>query len=411
VYKGSLLKDSRLRNNRSNFIQVIPTANKYVVLTNLKDIDEAPSVSSALINNDITAGHFTNTNQKTMKGLNSSGVRRQRVIVIGDSHVRNCAAELQLNLGDGYEVSGFTKPGAGIEEIVNSVREDIQTMSNKDVVVVWGGANDIEKNNSKVALNHLNKFVEEKKEVNLVIMTAPLRHDLMPSSCVNTKVIKFHRQMEKRMKTYHNVKLFDTNLDRSYFKRHGQHLNLQSKELITAKLSIVIKELLIHKQLTPIPMPWKEMTHSTDLNHNNMDKLLENTDDSMRQQKNEVKSVKPKVCRSKKLKGTTKIIKPPKTPKTTGSLKEHKFFMDLTNRDMQSKNITDNKGKEYIKIYHQNIRGLEIKSSELIAHLHPDYPHVLCITEHHFKHFQIKHIFMEKYKLGSFHCKINIREV
>jgi hypothetical protein len=62
--------------------------------------------------------------------------------------------------------------------------------------------------------------------------------------------------------------------------------------------------------------------------------------------------------------------------------------MDLTNRDMQSKNITD-KGKECIKIYHQNIRGLGIKSSELIAHLHHDYPHILCITEHHLKHFHI----------------------
>jgi RNase H-fold protein (predicted Holliday junction resolvase) len=85
------------------------------------------------------------------------------------------------------------------------------------VVIVWGGSNDISKNNARVAISHLCKFVEQKNNVNLVITKAPLRHDLMSSSCVNNEVIKFNRQMEKKMKTYHNVKLFDTELDRNYF--------------------------------------------------------------------------------------------------------------------------------------------------------------------------------------------------
>jgi hypothetical protein len=55
---------------------------------------------------------------------------------------------------------------------VNAVREDIHTLSNKDVVIVWGGSNDISKNNTKVAINQLCKFVEEKENVNLVIMKA-----------------------------------------------------------------------------------------------------------------------------------------------------------------------------------------------------------------------------------------------
>ena len=46
--------------------------------------------------------------------------------------------------------------------------------------------------------------------------------------------------------------------------------------------------------------------------------------------------------------------------KKTGSLKEHRFFMDLNNIHQQNKNYTD-KSKVYIKIYHQNIRGLGTK--------------------------------------------------
>jgi len=164
-----------------------------------------------------------------------------------------------------------------MEEIVNTVREDIQTLSNKDVVIIWGGSNDISKNNTKVAINQLCKFVEEKKNVNLVILKAPQRHDLMPSSCVNSEVLRFNRQIEKRMKTYRNVKVLDTALDRKYFTTHGQHLNSSGKELISNKLSMVIKEMFVKKQSTPIRMPWKEISQLTELNHNNPDQLPPNT--------------------------------------------------------------------------------------------------------------------------------------
>jgi hypothetical protein len=74
--------------------------------------------------------------------------------------------------------------------------------------------------------------------------------------------------------------------------------------------------------------------------------------------------------------------------------------MDLTNIYKQNKNQI-NKSTVYIKIYHQNIRGLGMKSSELIGHLHPDYQHAQCLTEHNLKHFQIKNILMQNYNLGA----------
>ena len=46
-----------------------------------------------------------------------------------------------------------------------------------------------------------------------------------------------------------------------------------------------------------------------------------------------------------------------------------------------------------------------MKSSELIGHLHPDYPHALCLTEHHLKHFQIKNTVIENYNLEASYCR------
>jgi len=41
--------------------------------------------------------------------------------------------------------------------------------------------------------------------------------------------------------------------------------------------------------------------------------------------------------------------------------------------------------------------------------LHPDFPHVLCLTEHHLKYSQLEEVHIEGYKLGAHFCR-QIRE-
>jgi len=45
-------------------------------------------------------------------------------------------------------------------------------------------------------------------------------------------------------------------------------------------------------------------------------------------------------------------------------------------------------------VFHQNIRGLLNKSEELITSLSPGFPQVLCLNEHHLKHFEIDFIYI-----------------
>ena len=51
--------------------------------------------------------------------------------MIGDSHIINCAIELQHNLGAIYEVSSFVKPGARMDTIVNTARDEIKKLKRK----------------------------------------------------------------------------------------------------------------------------------------------------------------------------------------------------------------------------------------------------------------------------------------
>jgi hypothetical protein len=89
-------------------------------------------------------------------------------------------------------------------------------------------------------------------------MKLPQRHDLIPSSCVKNEVIKFNRQVEKKIKIYNSVKMLETDLDRKYSTKCGQHLNLSGKELISMKLSMVIKEFFTKKQPSAICLQWKD---------------------------------------------------------------------------------------------------------------------------------------------------------
>jgi hypothetical protein len=54
-----------------------------------------------------------------------------------------------------------------------------------------------------------------------------------------------------------------------------------------------------------------------------------------------------------------------------------------------------------LRIYHQDICGLESKTNNLYVSLYPDLPHILCLREDHLRQFHIQHITMYNYNLGA----------
>ena len=167
---------------------------------------------------------------------------KHKVLIIGDSHARNCVTLLQDNLSIDYNVSSFVKPGAQMNEIKKTAREELKSLKSDDLVVVWGGANDISRNNMKEALKSVSKFANENKELNVVLISSPQRHDLSPAPCVNQEVTKFNRQVKKIMKLQSKVKVLDINLDRNHFTMHGLYLNSKGKELVSQNLVLVVQQ-------------------------------------------------------------------------------------------------------------------------------------------------------------------------
>jgi hypothetical protein len=126
---------------------------------------------------------------------------KRKVIVIGDSHARGCASELNAKLNTQRKATlayGIVKPRMGLEKTVDLTKKETNILEKKDTVVVWGGTNDIAKNNTDEGQKHLIDFVDKNRHTNIIVMSAPHRHDLINSSCVNAEVTRFNRKIKKQ---------------------------------------------------------------------------------------------------------------------------------------------------------------------------------------------------------------------
>jgi hypothetical protein len=128
---------------------------------------------------EISKNNFHQKKLLRTQAVNRSNTVKNKVLIIGDSHARNCVPRLQDNLSSEFLISSYVKPGANMTEISNAVKEDLQSLKSDDFVVVWGGANDISKN-AKEALKLLTEFVIDHKEPSIVLINSPHRYDLIP---------------------------------------------------------------------------------------------------------------------------------------------------------------------------------------------------------------------------------------
>ena len=153
--------------------------------------------------------------------------------------------------------SSFVKPGAYIDTLTSKALEDIKHLTNKDITVFCGGANDVSKNNSQEGLKHIVNYVKMNNHTNIILLSVPHRHDLSQWSCVNSEVIAFNRKLEKLMKPYKHVMVVKVELDGKFFTRHGLHMNNLDKGRIALKRANAVTTILQKQTEDPISLCWK----------------------------------------------------------------------------------------------------------------------------------------------------------
>ena len=67
------------------------------------------------------------------------------------------------------------------------VHEEISNLTSDDAVVIWGGSNDVDKNETSCGLKHLQNFINHRNNTNILALAARHRHDLQDTSRINKK--------------------------------------------------------------------------------------------------------------------------------------------------------------------------------------------------------------------------------
>jgi hypothetical protein len=240
------LKSARYTNHLA---QAIPlNLNRYDILTTLHDDSVNPYPTSS-------GRRSISKENKVITSMVNKIKEKHNIVIIGDSHASGAASQLQDNLNADFTVTSTVKPGAPMNAITNTADEAVQSLTGEDLIIIWGGSNDISRNNSKLALNEVHNFVINNPDSNIVLISAPHRHDLIPASCVNAEIVKFKRQIKRIAKLYSHMHLLEPNLDRSHFTAHGMHLNYKGKAQSAINLAELVKK-IYKEQLVPIATPW-----------------------------------------------------------------------------------------------------------------------------------------------------------
>jgi hypothetical protein len=68
---------------------------------------------------------------------------------------------VKSNLNDNYSVCSFVKPGVNIATQISSMTVDINLLTKNDLIIFWGGSNNVSRNNSQEGFKHLENFVNQ----------------------------------------------------------------------------------------------------------------------------------------------------------------------------------------------------------------------------------------------------------
>jgi hypothetical protein len=139
-----------------------------------------------------------------------------------------------------------------MEETVSSTSNITNDLTNKDMVVKWGGTRDNGRNEANQALKQIKNFVQSHSKTNIVALSAPCRYDLVQTSCVNEVVKVFNQKLGKHLKVFSNAHYVEVDSNRDFYTRHGLHLNLKGKEHMARKTAMTITDVLKMKKCDPI---------------------------------------------------------------------------------------------------------------------------------------------------------------
>ena len=165
-----------------------------------------------------------------------------------------------------FNITGFVNPNADLDNTTNSAKAEKENMTQNGMIILCGGTKNIGKNETSKGLRCISQFLEHQLHIKVLIMKAPHRHNLIPTSCVNKEVANFNRKLQKITKKFDNAETVKMSTKRDHFTQHGLHMNGSGKDWITSLLATKIRQILTTPMPKhPIHLTWKVEASEDDI--------------------------------------------------------------------------------------------------------------------------------------------------
>lgn len=154
-----------------------------------------------------------------------------RVLLIGDSHCRGLCKKLQMALPCNFELFSFTKPNAPLSAVISELVSHTKNFTKNDYVFILGGGNDIPSKTFKFSLSTgLNLIQVIAEKTNVFLFNIFKRFD---RPRLNYLIRVANSFINSHIKTFQmKINFLKPQLKRSYFTKHGLHLNWYGKRVI-----------------------------------------------------------------------------------------------------------------------------------------------------------------------------------
>jgi len=220
-----------------------------------------------IVNGRIVKSEVRNCARKEEKATKRQCIKflktNHKVLIIGDSHLKGSATKTNQFLNTKFSVSSFIKPGATINKLVSSQEKELKDLGKKDVIVLSGGANDMDNINEdkgSEVLAKMTKFMQTYNNTNIAKISIPHRFDLHNESRTNLAIQKINSKLKKMTKLFRHVSMIEMESNRNDYTKHGLHLNNARKEGLARSIANLINQIVLreNKEKQVITLNWKE---------------------------------------------------------------------------------------------------------------------------------------------------------
>jgi hypothetical protein len=203
---------------------------------------------------------------------------KHKVLIIGDSHLREYSANMNAYLSEQIQVSGIIKPGAGTKIILGQITNEIEKLSSSDFIILSCGSNDLGRVRLCEVFSDIHDFIKRVSHTNIILLTIPVRYDQKGvNNNDNNEIVKFNMKLSKLSKLFSHLHVFNIDDNKLFFTKHGYHLNGFGKRLLLLKLANLIFSLIKkirNKNTNIIPMGYYEIQSQLPKQTNSIDDIL-----------------------------------------------------------------------------------------------------------------------------------------